>query len=196
MDIHQHRARGVADIRDMRGAAGKLENQPTIDRAGGEFAGSGAGVAVGDLAKNPMQLAGGKIRVEKQPSAALNQRLLARIAQGGHVVRGAAVLPDDGAVNGFAGLAIPHHNGFPLICDANRREGFWIDAGFLHSLARGRKDGVADFLGVVLHPARLGEMLLKFLLRGGEGSEVFVVNDRPGARGALVEGEDVFHGEI
>jgi hypothetical protein len=39
-------------------------------------------------------------------------------------------------------------------------------------------------------------MLLEFLLRGGEGSEVFVVNDRPGARGALVEGEDVFHGEI
>ena len=37
-DIHQHRARGVADIRDMRGTAGELKNQPTIDRAGGEFA--------------------------------------------------------------------------------------------------------------------------------------------------------------
>ena len=153
-------------------------------------------MAVGNFAQNPMQLAGGKIRIEQKAGAALNQRLLARIAQRGHVVRGAAILPDDGAVNGFAGFAIPDDDGFALVGDANGGEGFRVDAGFSHCLARGGEDGIADFLGVVFHPARLGEMLLEFLLRGGEGSEVFVVNDRPGAGRALVEGEDVFHGVI
>ena len=35
---------------------------------------------------------------------------------------GAPILPDDGFVNGLAGMAIPHHGGFTLVRNPNGRD--------------------------------------------------------------------------
>ena len=53
-----------------------------------------------------------------------------------------------------------------------------------------------DFVGVVLHPAGLREVLFEFLL--GDGANGAGVVEDNGARtgGALVEGENVFHGKM
>ena len=42
---------------------------------------------------------------------------------------GAPILPNDGFVNGFAGMAIPHHGGFTLIRNPNSRDIARIEIG-------------------------------------------------------------------
>jgi hypothetical protein len=50
-----------------------------------------------------------------------------------------------------------------------------------------------DVARVVLHPSWLGEDLREFLLGDGDDGACVIEEDRAGARGALVEREDVFH---
>ena len=55
--------------------------------------------------------------------------------QFGADVGGAAVLPDDGAVHGLAGGAVPHHGGLALVGDADRGDVLRLQAGFLQRVA-------------------------------------------------------------
>src|SRR6202022_583268 len=81
-------------------------------------------------------------------------------------IGGAAVLPDDGAMNRLAGDAVPHHCRFALVGDADRGDVLGADAGFLQRLAAGGDGGGPDVLRLVLDPARRRKMLREFLLRG------------------------------
>ncbi len=54
-----------------------------------------------------------------RPVLRRNRRLVAFGLQSGADVGGAAVLPDDGAVHGLAGRAVPHHRGLALVGDAD-----------------------------------------------------------------------------
>ena len=114
--------------------------------------------------------------------------------QSGADVGGAAVLPDDGAVHGLAGGAVPHHGGLALVGDADRGD----------VLCRQRRPSPAprgsvdrrgpDVLRLVLDPAGGREMLREFLLRGRGDRDVAAKHDGARGRGALIDGEDEGHG--
>ena len=55
-------------------------------------------------------------------------------AQSIAVVRSSPVLPNDGIVDGFARVAVPHHCGFALIGDANGGHVGHAESRFLHGL--------------------------------------------------------------
>ena len=54
-------------------------------------------------------------------------------------VGGAAVLPDDGAMHGLPGGAVPHDGGLALVGDADRGDVLCREAGLLQRLAAGRR---------------------------------------------------------
>src|SRR6185369_197442 len=102
-------------------------------------------------------------------------------------VGGPAVLPDDGAVDGPAGGAVPDDDGLALVGDPDGGDLVRPAVGGGERLAGGAGDGVPDVLGLVLFD----------LLLGGpeDGERAGVVGDRAGAGGALVDGQDHGHGE-
>src|SRR5690606_7710841 len=101
------------------------------------------------------------------------------------------VLPDDRAVDRLAGRAIPYDRRLALVGDADRRDVVAGDAG----VGEGDPDdgaGVApDLVRVVLDPAGLREVLAVLPLAGADDAAAVVEDDRAGARGSLVDGDDV-----
>ena len=109
-------------------------------------------------------------------------------------IRCAAVLPNDGIVQGRARFAIPQKHGFTLIGDAdgrNRRCG-------CRGIAQGGCDAILRSLpqihGVMLDPARAWIVLGKLLLRLCKGIKPCIVNNRAGRGGALVNCKNMGHG--
>ncbi len=86
-------------------------------------------------------------------------------------IRGAAILPDDGAMHGLAGGAVPHDRGLALVGDADGGDVARGDIGFAQRLAAGGDGGGPDVLRLMLDPAGGRKMLREFLLRGrGDGN--------------------------
>ena len=93
----------------------------------------------------------------------------------------------------LAGLAVPDDGRFALVRDADG-----VDVPGSETRPRDRLGGYAqlrrpDLFRVVLDPAGLGEDLLELLLRDGRDVAVLVEDDRPRARGALIQREYVTH---
>ena len=124
VDVEQHRARRVADIGHVLRAAGQLPDQPRVDRAERELAGFGARPRAGHVVEQPSDLARREIGVDEESGLALDRVAGALRFQPLAEVSGAAILPDDGVVNGFAGLAIPDHGRLALVRDADGRDVF------------------------------------------------------------------------
>ena len=78
---------------------------------------------------------------------------------------GASILPNNGIVNRFTGLAIPQHRGLALVSDADGGDVGGGDSGFLERSFGGSQLRFSDNPGIVFHPAGLGENLGEFLLR-------------------------------
>src|SRR5690606_19574332 len=133
----------------------------------------------------------GEVRIDDEPGALGEQRLepvgLHAVAQLG----GAAVLPDDRAVDRTAGLAVPDERGLALVRDADAGELARLDPRRQQRMANRLERGVPEVLGLVLDPARVREMLLELLLADADRAEALVEDDGAGAGGALVDGEDV-----
>ena len=136
-----------------------------------------------------MEFAGGEVGIEEEAGAGLNECFLPGLAQGGDIVSGPAVLPDDGRGDGSAGFPIPDDDGFALVGDTEGGEVGGGAARFLDGLAGRGDDGLPDFHGVVLDASGLREVLAEFLLRAGQRAAAIVINDGTRAGGALVEGE-------
>src|SRR5690606_17347665 len=105
-------------------------------------------------------------------------------------VGGAAVLPDDGAMDRAAGLAVPDDGGFALVGDADAREPARIDAGGEQRMLDGGDGRAPEILGLVLDPARIREVLVELLLADPHRPEATVEDDRPGTGRALVDREN------
>jgi len=119
------------------------------------------------------------------------------LAQGRAHRRGAAILPDDGAVDGFARFAIPYQRGFALVGDADAGDVGRPGARHRHRLAQHRQGVLEQILGLVLHPAAIGEMLRQVAPCGGhrrQGGRA--EGDAARGGGALVEGEDQVLGHL
>ena len=193
-DVVEQGAAGVGRVGRVDRAAGQPPQQERIDRAEGEFAALGARPCAGDIVEQPGDLGRREIRVEQQSRARCDQRLVPRGAQPLADVGGAAVLPDDRAMDRRAGLAVPDQRRLALVGDADRRQLGRANAGLGQRLAAGRQRRAPDVFGVVLDPAGSGIMLGEFLLRRGDDRSARN-REQDGARrsGALVDRQHVRH---
>src|SRR5690606_22283878 len=140
---------------------------------------------------DPRDLGAGEVRVDDEAGAFGEERLQ---AIGLHAVAGlgrAAVLPDDGAMDRAAGLAVPDERGLARVGDADAGELARVDPRRQQGVANGLERGAPEVLRLVLDPARIREMLLELLLADADRTKAVVEHDGAGAGGALVDGEDV-----
>ena len=194
MDVVEQGARGVGRVGGVQGAAGELPQEPAVDGAERQLARPGAPAGIGHVVQQPGKLGAGQVGVEHEAGLARDQLAVAGGAQAVAQAGGAAVLPDDGAVDGLAGAAIPHHGGFALVGEAHGGDVGCSKACVCHDLARNRALAGPDVLRVVFHPARLGKMLCEFALRDAVDAAGGVEQQGTRAGGALVEREYVGHG--
>ena len=107
-------------------------------------------------------------------------------------VRRAAALPHDGVAHRQARLAVPRHNRFALVRDA---DGGDLRSAQVQPRERLHEDAELrdiDIRGVVLHPAGPRVNLRELPLRDRDDILLAVKHDTPAARGALIERNDVF----
>ncbi len=175
-------------------AAGQPPQQVTIDGAELELAAPGAFARAGDVVEYPGHFSAGKIGIDDQAGLGRNCRLMAFGLQASADVGGAAVLPDDGAVNGLAGDAVPHHRGFALVGDTDGGNVLGRDIRPLQRLAAGRHRRGPDVLRLVFDPARGRKMLREFLLRGRCDGNIGAKDDGARGGGALIDGQHIGHG--
>jgi hypothetical protein len=181
-DVEQHRARCVREVGGV--LARELEDEPRVDRAEGGVARHIA------LADQPFDLRAGEVGVEHEPGALADERRVAGVAELVAAARGAAVLPDDRAVERLAGVAVPGHDGLALVRDADPGERAAVDAGGVERLLRDRARDVPDLGRVVLDPAGSREVLLELAIRATDRTPALVEHDARRAGGALVDRED------
>src|SRR5213076_1702137 len=108
--------------------------------------------------------------------------------------RGAAVLPDERAMQRLTGRWVPDADGLALVGDPDRMQ--LARARVVERLAGHRLRDLPDLRRVVLDPPRLREVLLALPV-GVPGELPVLVEDearRPG--GALVDGEDHAGGSL
>ena len=115
-----------------------------------------------------------KIRVEQQAGGAGDRCLMACGFQLTANIRGAPVLPDNGVVDGLAGLPVPNHRGFALICNTDGSHLAVGAGGLAQGVLAHLQSGFPDLLGVVFNPAGLRIDLGEFLLCNGKGAAVFL----------------------
>ena len=194
--VEQQRARGVGDVGDVMPAAGEVPDQPGVDGAEGQFAALGAIADSGDVVEDPLDLGGRKIGVKDEAGFGGDLFSGAALFQSAAQRSGAAVLPDDGGVDGFAGGAVPEDDGFTLVGDADGRRCRGRRLSLGEHLACAGELGGEDFKGVVLDPAGLRIELLELVLGHSGNCAGVIEEDGARAGGALIEGEDVGHEEI
>ncbi len=103
-------------------------------------------------------------------------------------IRRAPVLPDDGAMYGAAGRAVPQQRGLALVGDADGDDVARTRAGLLHGAAATRDRRRPQIFRLVLDLAVGGEMLREFLLRESRDRGVGPEQAGPGRGRALVDG--------
>ena len=101
-----------------------------------------------------------------------------------------AALPDDRVIHGAARFLFPDDRRLALVGDADGGDVLHLHAAHFHGLLQRGDLGVQDVLGVVLHPARLGIVLLELDGMGGQDSPGFVKDDSPAGRGSLIQGDE------
>ena len=118
-DVEQQRARRVGGVGGVHLAAGQPPQQKAVDRAEQRARRARPRARAGDVVEHPGDLGGGEIRIEQQAGLGRDRRLVALGLQLRADVGGAAVLPDDGAVDRPAGGAVPDDRGLALVGDAD-----------------------------------------------------------------------------
>ena len=186
----------VRDVGRVEAPAGQLPQEPRVDGPEGEAAGLGAGAGAVDVVEEPRQLGAREVRVEDEPGPLADGFGVTGGLERGAAVGRPAVLPDDRAVDGLAGLAVPEERRLALVGNPERGEGAGLDARLGQRLARRFELRHPDLLRVVLHPAGPGEVLRDLALRRGDGRAGLIEDNGAGRGGPLVEGEDVGHGPV
>ena len=126
--------------------------------------------------------------VEQEPGTSGNGGLVSDGPKGGAGVRRAAILPDDGVVDGAAGHPIPDDRGLTLVGDADSSDLRGTRVRIGDDGAHGGNRCRPDLFGIVLDQARRRINLGKFLLRMRDRSQVGIEQDGARRRRALVDG--------
>ena len=114
--------------------------------------------------------------------------------EAGDVIGDAGVLPDDGVVDGFAGVAVPDESGLALVGDADGGDVGGKQVAGVEGFGDDEVGVAEDFKRVVLDPAGVGVDLAVFLLGAGDDVAGAVEDHEAGAGGALIEGSEVLWG--
>ncbi len=191
--VEQHGARGVGHVGRVQRAGRQLPQQPAVHRAEGQLAALRLFARAGHVVQQPADLGRGKIRVDHQPGARLDQRRVALFAQLRAHSLAPAVLPDDGVVHRLAGPAVPQHRGFALVGDAQRADVASLQPRLGQRLAGGGQLRAPDRHRVVLDPAGLRIDLRQFLLGLRHHLPLPIEDDAARAGRALVECEEIGH---
>ncbi len=193
VQVHQHGAAGVGDVRHVQPAArpaGEVPQQPAVHGAEDGLAPFGRGADPVDVVENPRDLARGEVGRRWQAGPAPDHLAAAVALQRGHDPVGAGVLPDDRVVVWPAGARVPHDRGLALVGDAERGQVRGAEAG----VGQGRRDdggrALPDLHRVVLDPARARQDLGVFELAAGDLAAIMIENHETGACGALVDRPD------
>ena len=104
----------------------------------------------------------------------------------------AAVLPDDGVMDGLAGGAIPQQTGFALVGDSDGGQSVERDPGGGFTAHGDRCH--PNLFGVVLDPTVLRVVLGERALSGGDDHAGTIKDNGPRAASPLVDGEQVVWG--
>ena len=103
----------------MHLSAGQPPEQERIDCAERQPACFGRRPRAINMIQQPRDLGAGKVRIKQQTGLLRHARLMTRGLQLGAVVRGPAILPDNGIMDGTAGFAIPENRRLALVGDAD-----------------------------------------------------------------------------
>ena len=173
-------------------AAGELPDEPGLHGAEEELPLLRPLPGPRDIVQDPFQLGAGEVGVHHQAGFLPDGVGVAGGLELVAVGAGAAALPDDGVAYRLAGGLVPDDGGLPLVGDADGGDVGGGSADFAHGLHRRPQLGGPDLVGVVLHPAGLGEDLGELLLGPAAHLPLLVEEDAAVAGGAGVEGHDVF----
>ncbi len=196
LEVHEHRPRGVRDVRDVDAAldpARQVPDEPAVDRAEEQVAPSGRRPAiVAERVEDPGELEPGRIRGDGQPGRGTEpvQAAVAGRGEPSAHLRRARVLPHDGGVGGTAGAAVPHDGRLTLVADPDRRQRARVRAGLAHRDAHAGAHALDDLVGVVLDPAGTGRDLRVLQLVTRDDRPGMVEEDAAAARRPLVDGGD------
>ena len=190
MDVEEHRAACVREVRRVDLAAREVVDEPRVDRAAHELARFRHLAGAVDVVENPSDLGRGEVRVWHEAGALTDELAVALRDDPLNERCGAAALPHDGVIDGLAGLAIPHDNGLALVCDADR-----VDAVRVDSTLELHLDHTGDLRGenldrILLDPARMRVLHGERPLRHSYTVAKLVKEDRANARRAGVERHD------
>ena len=171
----------------MHFAARQPPDQPCVDRSEHQLALLGPLPRARHVVQNPFDLRGAEIGVDDQARLFANPLGFSFGLQRVAVLRGPAVLPYDGVVDRFLRFAVPHdcrlalvgdaYSGYVQPVDVDGRDGF----GDHRSLRR------PDFVRIVLHPSRFGEILGELPLGHRANLPLAVENDRAGTARSLIQ---------
>ena len=171
----------------MGAAAGQIPDEPRVHIAEQQLAALGALARTRNVIEDPLDLRAGKIGVDEQTGLLLHIRAKTvgreLIADG----RRAAALPDDRVIDGLARILVPDDRRLSLVCDADCRDILVGRARFLHCLHGYTEHRGPDFIGIVLHPARFGEILGELPLGHRANLPLAVENDRAGTARSLIQ---------
>ena len=162
----------------MRRAASEFPDEPTVDGAKGQSTLPCEGAGAFDVFEQPRNFGGGKIGVDNETGFAADGGRVTGGLEAVTILSGAAVLPHDGVMDGFAGLAIPEEGGLALIGDADGGDLFGGELGLFQRSFGGGELGFPNRLGIMFHPAGLWEDLRKLLLCHGLHTSGVIENNR------------------
>ena len=126
----------------------------------------------------------------REPGALADQRLVTRRAQLVAAAGGAAVLPDQGAVDRLAAVGVPGDDGLALVGDPDRVQLGPLDPGGGDRLGRDPPRHLPDLVRVVLDPPGLGKVLLELGVGAAGDASLAVEDEAGGPRRPLVDRED------
>ena len=194
VDVEQQCAGGVGGVRGVDPAARQAPQEKAVDGAEGEFAALRPGPSAGHVVEHPGDLGGGEIGVEQQAGPGPHQLLRAVGLERGTGVGGAAVLPDDGALDGLAGGAVPQDGGLALVGDADARDAVGREGRAVEGLPADGERVAPDILRIMLDPAGGGIMLGEIAPGGRNRPRLGIEDHRPRGGGALVDRKEVVGG--
>ena len=175
---------------------GEFEQQPAVHGSEGQLTTLGTRTRARQPVEQPGELGRREIRIEQQPAARRDLRLVAGCAQRLADIGGSPVLPDDGGRHGHPGCAIPQHRGFALVADAHRRDIARREPRSAQRFDHGAALRIPDLERVVFNPPGLWKVLTEFALRLRDDLATRVEDQRARTGGALVEREMHFFEDL
>ena len=173
---------------------GQVPEQPAVHRAADQLSPLGPGSGTGDLIQQPPVFCPGEIGVRQQARPGADGLGIALLLQPGAKLSRPAALPDNGVAHRLSRALFPEQRRLSLVGQTHRGDLTGADPALGHAVRRGPQLAVQQLHGVVLDPAWLWIVLRKGNLGGGDDLALRRKQQRPGAGGALVQGQQVVLG--